>query len=66
MKSQAQAAAMHAAAGGHGTLGIPTVVGKKFVKASHGQSVKSLKHKVGKLPMHKAASPFSLKRKSGG
>lgn len=45
MKSKAQSAAMHAAEEGHSTLGIPKSVGKKFVKASHGQKVK-------KLPKH--------------
>ena len=45
MESQAQNAAMRAAAEGKSTLGIPKKVGKKFVSASHGQ-------KVGKLPKH--------------
>ena len=54
MKSKAQAAAMHAAAQGHSTLGIPKSVGKEFVKAAHGQ-------KISKLPEHKG-SPFKLKR----
>jgi hypothetical protein len=48
MESQAQAAAMHAAAAGKSKLGIPKSVGKEFVEASHGQ-------KVGKLPEHKKA-----------
>ena len=42
MQSQAQRAAMHAAAQGHSTLGIPKKVGKEFVKADPG----------GKLPGH--------------
>jgi hypothetical protein len=41
--SQAQNAAMHAAAEGKSTLGIPNSVGKEFVSADHGR-------KVGKLP----------------
>ena len=45
-KSKAQAAAMHAAAQGKSSLGIPPSVAKKFVADSHGQ-------KVGKLPAHK-------------
>ncbi len=45
MKSQAQSAAMHSAAEGKSTLGIPAKVGKEFVSASHGKSVK-------KLPKH--------------
>lgn len=45
-KSKAQAAAMHAAAAGKSTLGIPKSVAKKFVKEGHGQ-------KLGKLPAHK-------------
>jgi hypothetical protein len=40
--SQAQNAAMHAAAEGDSTLGIPKKVGKEFVKASHGTKVKRL------------------------
>lgn len=47
MKSQAQNAAMHAAAEGKSTLGIPASVGKKFVAESHGQ-------KIAKLPKKKA------------
>lgn len=39
-KSQAQRAAMHAAAEGHSTLGIPKKVGAEFVKGD----------KPGKLP----------------
>jgi len=43
--SQAQNAAMHAAAEGESTIGIPQSVGKKFVAESHGTKVK-------KLPKH--------------
>lgn len=42
MKSKAQNRAMHAAAEGKSTLGIPKKVGKEFVNAQHGKSVKSL------------------------
>jgi hypothetical protein len=45
MQSKAQSAAMHSAAEGKSTLGIPKSVGKKFVSESHGQ-------KVRKLPKH--------------
>jgi hypothetical protein len=57
MKSKAQNAAMHAAAQGHSTLGIPRSVGKEFVAASHGQKVK-------RLPEHKRPkkSNFHLPR----
>lgn len=48
VKSKAQNAAMHAAEEGRSTLGIPKSVGKEFVKASKGQSVKSLPQKVGR------------------
>ena len=41
--SQAQRAAMHAAAKGKSTLGIPAKVGKEVVKSDKG----------GKLPQHK-------------
>lgn len=44
-KSQAQRAAMHAAAEGKSTIGIPKAVGKEFVKADKG----------GKLPAYKPA-----------
>lgn len=44
--SKAQNAAMHAAAMGKSTLGIPASVGKDFVAASHGMNIK-------KLPQHK-------------
>lgn len=40
--SQSQNAAMHAAAQGHSTLGIPASVGKDFVNASHGVNVSAL------------------------
>ena len=43
--SQAQNAAMHAAAEGKSTLGIPASVGKEFVSSDHGRKVK-------KLPKH--------------
>lgn len=46
MESKAQNAAMHAAAEGKSTIGIPKKVAQKFVAESHGQAVK-------KLPMHK-------------
>ena len=44
-KSQAQNRAMHAAAEGKSTLGIPKKVGKEFVAETHGK-------KVSKLPEH--------------
>jgi hypothetical protein len=47
-KSKAQLKAMHAAASGHSTLGIPKKVGKEYVKAQHGKSVKSLPKRKGK------------------
>jgi len=40
--SKAQNAAMHAAAQGRSTLGIPKSVGQDFVSASHGMSIKAL------------------------
>lgn len=52
MKSKAQNAAMHAAAEGKSTLGIPKKVGKEFVKAQHGKSVKGLP--VTKSPLKNA------------
>ena len=53
MKSKAMNAAMHSAAAGKSTLGIPKAVGKKMVAEAHGQSMKG-------MPMH-AKPP-----KSGG
>lgn len=54
-KSKAQAAAMHAAAAGKSTIGIPKAVAKRFVAEGHGQ-------KVSKLPerKRKRKSNFSL------
>ncbi len=43
--SQSQSRAMHAAAEGNSTLGIPKSVGEDFVAADHGRKVK-------KLPKH--------------
>lgn len=42
MRSKAQNAAMHAAASGNSTIGIPKKVAQKFVSESHGQNVKAL------------------------
>lgn len=53
--SQAQRAAMGAAASGHSTLGIPKSVGKEFIDADKG----------GKLPEHKKAEPPMAKPPSG-
>lgn len=55
MQSQAQNAAMQAAAAGDSSLGIPPAVGKKFVAAQAGKP-------VGNLPKHKAKA----KGKHGG
>jgi hypothetical protein len=46
MQSKAQNAAMHAAASGNSTLGIPKSVGADFVNASHGENVSALPQKV--------------------
>lgn len=53
MRSKAQARAMHAAAAGNSTLGIPATVGKEFVQASHGQDVKSLPKRKGQYHLKK-------------
>jgi hypothetical protein len=45
--SKAQNAAMHAAANGHSTLGIPSGVGKDFVNGTPAGSVKRLPERVG-------------------
>jgi hypothetical protein len=54
--SKAQNAAMHAAAEGKSTLGIPARVGKDFVKASHGMSVKSLPQRVNQKKSKQSSS----------
>lgn len=53
--SKAQNAAMRAAAAGKSTIGIPKSVGKEFVAASHGMSVKKLPEYVKKK---KKPKPF--------
>ena len=50
--SQAQRAAMHAAAAGHSTLGIPKKVGQEFSEADQ----------PGKLPMHHRAKKMKRRR----
>lgn len=47
--SQSQNAAMHAAAEGRSTLGIPAKVGKDFVAADAGKKVGALPDHVSKL-----------------
>lgn len=47
-KSKAQSRAMHAAAQGKSTLGIPSKVGKEYVAADKGRSLSSLPWKVKK------------------
>lgn len=59
--SQAQNAAMHAAAEGKSTLGIPQSVGKEFVAATG--SVKDLPERIGKVRPH---SPALKARGKGG
>jgi hypothetical protein len=49
--SQQQNAAMHAAASGNSTLGIPASVGKEFVNASHGQNVSALPQRALTSPL---------------
>lgn len=64
-KSKAQAAAMHAAAEGHSTLGIPKSVGKEFVSAGHGQKVKKLPKHVKKLHKRGLISEKAMKHMKG-
>jgi len=51
--SKAQNAAMHAAAAGKSTLGIPASVGRDFVNATPKGAVKNLPEKVKKKPTAK-------------
>lgn len=53
--SKAQNAAMHAAASGKSTIGIPKKVGKEFAKGAKKTSVK-------KLPQHVARAKSAMKR----
>src|SRR3974390_2122707 len=55
-KSQAQNAAMHAAAEGRSTIGIPKKVGAEFVKGAHGKKLKG-------LPEHKPAKPARARQR---
>lgn len=62
VRSQAQDHAMHAAASGHSTLGIPASVGRDFVNASHGMKVSKLPQRVKaknprKLPVFGSLAP---------
>jgi hypothetical protein len=66
MESQAQAAAMHAAAEGRSTIGIPKSVGKKFVKDSHGQSVKKLPKRVRQAHKRGLISDRQMAKMRGG
>jgi len=61
MESQAQNAAMHAAAAGRSTLGIPASVGRKFVNASHGEAVRNLPQRV--TPLARAKALLARRRK---
>jgi len=54
MLSQAQNAAMHAAAEGRSTLGIPKRVAKRFVAHSQGQRVSALPHYVARRHARRA------------
>lgn len=44
--SQAQNRAMHAAAEGHSTLGIPKKVGEDYIEADHGRAIANLQEHV--------------------
>lgn len=68
MQSKAQNAAMHAAASGNSTIGIPKSVGQKFVGAQAGKPVSGLPKKVAPAKSNhrtsrSSASPFALKKK---
>ena len=69
MESKAQNAAMHAAAEGRSTLGIPKKIGQEFVRASKGQKVKRLPMHVKKQARHMARrgmiSERALKKMEG-
>lgn len=50
LRSQAQRAAMHAAAEGSSTLGIPKSVGKEFVASDQGGKLPEKVDKKGRMP----------------
>ena len=58
--SQAQSRAMHAAAEGHSTLGIPKSVGKEFVAADAGSKVSNLPKKKPMTPARRHAYAKAL------
>ena len=62
--SKAQNAAMHSAAEGNSTIGIPAKVGKEFVAASHGKSVKKLPKHVRRAAKRGLISPKQLAKMS--
>lgn len=64
--SKSQNAAMHAAAAGKSTLGIPKKVGAEFVKNQKPGSVKKLPQHVRKAHKSGLISDASLKKHYGG
>jgi hypothetical protein len=68
--SKAQNAAMHAAAAGKSTMGIPKKVGQEYAKGAHGKSMKNLpKHvqkKASKAIKRGLISEKAAKRHLGG
>jgi hypothetical protein len=58
--SKAQNAAMHAAAAGKSTLGIPASIGREFIKAQAPGSVRKLPDRV------KDGKPVKIERKPFG
>jgi hypothetical protein len=63
--SQAQNRAMHAAAEGRSTLGIPKRVGQEFVNASHGEKVAKLPVRA-QAPKRDRKAEHMAKRKAAG
>lgn len=64
-ESQAQSRAMHAAAEGKSTLGIPKSVGKDFVKADHGRKIKRLPKHAHKMAKRGLISERQIKKMKG-
>lgn len=59
--SRQQQKAMHAAARGDSTLGIPQSVGQDFAQADHERGPTKLPKRAGKAPQHRQAMINALK-----
>lgn len=63
--SRAQQQAMHAAAEGRGTIGIPQSVGEEFAAADHARGPAKLPARAPKSDFHKAMQSHGVAKGSG-